>query len=101
MARDSYATLCYMDRVGIRELRQNLSVHLRRVKRGESLEVTEHGRPVAVLGPKPRSGTPRERMVASGRLTPGRQRLSDLGPPLVDEKVDLGGALEAGREERI
>jgi prevent-host-death family protein len=34
-----------MDRVGVRELRQNLSVYLRRVARGESLEVTERGRP--------------------------------------------------------
>ena len=33
-------------RVGVRELRQNLSVYLRRVKDGESLEVTEQGRPV-------------------------------------------------------
>jgi len=40
-----------MDRVGVRELRQNLSVYLRRVRRGEKLEVTERGRPVAVLQP--------------------------------------------------
>ena len=38
-------------RVGVRELRQNLSVNLRRVKDGESLEVTEQGRPVARLIP--------------------------------------------------
>lgn len=35
----------------MRELRQNLSVYLRRVRRGESHEVTEHGRPVVVLQP--------------------------------------------------
>jgi prevent-host-death family protein len=40
--------------VGMRELRQNLSVHLRRVQAGETLEVTERGRAVAVLGPLPR-----------------------------------------------
>jgi prevent-host-death family protein len=40
-----------MERVGVRELRQNLSVYLRRVRSGESLEVTERGRPVAVLQP--------------------------------------------------
>ena len=34
-------------RVGIRELRQNLSVYLERVKAGESLEVTDHGQAVA------------------------------------------------------
>ena len=38
-------------RVGIRELRQNLSVYLERVKAGETLEVTDHGRPVANLEP--------------------------------------------------
>jgi prevent-host-death family protein len=40
-----------MERVGVRELRQNLSVYLRRVRRGEKLEVTERGRPVAILQP--------------------------------------------------
>jgi prevent-host-death family protein len=43
--------LCVMDRVGVRELRQNLSVYLRRVKAGQVLEVTERGHPVARLEP--------------------------------------------------
>ena len=38
-------------RVGIRELRQNLSVYVRRIHRGERFEVTERGRPVALLVP--------------------------------------------------
>ncbi len=37
--------------VGVRELRQNLSRHLARVKAGESLLVTERGREVALLVP--------------------------------------------------
>jgi len=37
--------------VGVRELRQNLSRHLERVKRGESLVVTERGREVARVIP--------------------------------------------------
>ncbi len=40
-----------MSKVGVRELRQNLSRHLARVKDGASLEVTEHGRVVARLSP--------------------------------------------------
>jgi prevent-host-death family protein len=40
-----------MAKVGVRELRQNLSKYLDRVKEGESLEVTEHGREVARLVP--------------------------------------------------
>jgi len=37
--------------VGVRELRQNLSKYLDRVKAGEDLAVTEHGREVARLVP--------------------------------------------------
>lgn len=37
--------------VGVRELRQNLSKHLDRVKTGETLTVTEHGCVVARLVP--------------------------------------------------
>jgi prevent-host-death family protein len=58
-------------RVGVRELRQNLSVYLDRVKAGETLEVTEHGQPVAELGPrrsKPVSII--DQMIAEGRITP-------------------------------
>src|SRR5438874_874479 len=46
------ATVCVhmaTDRVGVRQLRQNLSRYLRRVARGERLQVTERGKPVAVL----------------------------------------------------
>jgi len=37
--------------VGVRELRQNLSKYLRRVKDGEALDVSERGRVVARLVP--------------------------------------------------
>lgn len=40
-----------MPTVGVRELRQNLSRYLERVKEGASLDVTEHGRVVARLSP--------------------------------------------------
>ncbi|MDO8209744.1 type II toxin-antitoxin system Phd/YefM family antitoxin [Conexibacter sp. CPCC 206217] len=40
-----------MSSVGVRELRQNLSRYLERVKEGASLDVTEHGRVVARLSP--------------------------------------------------
>jgi prevent-host-death family protein len=38
-------------RAGIRELRQHLSRYVDRVKAGETIEVTEHGRLVARLTP--------------------------------------------------
>jgi prevent-host-death family protein len=40
-----------MERVGVRELRQNLSAWLRRVQDGEPFEVTVRGKPVAMLTP--------------------------------------------------
>ena len=46
--------MCYMEaaeQVGVRELRQNLSVYLARIARGETLEVTDRGQPVAILAP--------------------------------------------------
>jgi prevent-host-death family protein len=70
--------MCYMSdtddrpaRVGVRELRQNLSVYLDRVKAGETLDVTEHGRPVAQLGPRSSSALSIvDQMIADGRITP-------------------------------
>ena len=71
------ATMCYMserDRpahVGVRELRQNLSVYLDRVKTGETLVVTEHGHPVARLMPNPPEPLSIvDRMIAEGQITP-------------------------------
>jgi len=55
--------------VGVRELRQNLSVYLRRIARGETLEVTDRGRAVAVLAPLP-SASVLDRLRAEGRLIP-------------------------------
>ncbi|MEO6715526.1 MAG: type II toxin-antitoxin system prevent-host-death family antitoxin [Mycobacteriales bacterium] len=40
-----------MDQIGVRELRQHASRWLERVRRGESFEVTDRGRPVAMLVP--------------------------------------------------
>lgn len=78
--------MCYMKRrgtarVGVRELRQNLSVYLRRVARGESLQVTEHGRAVAMLSPLPATATPLERLIAARRATVPRGDLRELGVP--------------------
>ena len=40
-----------MKRVGVAELKNNLSRHLREVKQGEEIEVTDHDRPIARLIP--------------------------------------------------
>jgi prevent-host-death family protein len=55
--------------VGIAELRQNLSVYLRRVSRGERLLVTDRNRPVAEIGPAPATGADLDRLIAEGRVS--------------------------------
>ncbi len=69
-------------RVTVRELRQNLSVHLRRVERGETLEVTRQGEPVAVLAPLPERRSAIDRLVAEFGATRPAGDLLDHGPPL-------------------
>ncbi len=52
--------------VGIRELRDNLTATIRRVRAGETLEVTHDGVPVALLSPVPTDRL--ARLVASGEV---------------------------------
>jgi len=67
--------------IGIRELRQQASRYLREVERGETLEVTDRGRPIARVVPiPPAAGL--EQLAASGRLTPANGDALALGPPL-------------------
>lgn len=89
--------------VGVRELRQGLSAVLKRVAAGETVEVTDHGHPVARLVPV----TYRNRydqMVAEGRITPAElpQRLLDFEPlPAIPGKPLASEVLsELRRDER-
>jgi prevent-host-death family protein len=89
------------ERVGVRELRQNLSVYLRRVQRGESLVVTERGRPVARLAPLPPAAGVLEQLIEDGRAIAATTSIDDLPPlegPVTDE---VSRALDEQREERL
>lgn len=87
-------------RVGIRELRQNLSVYLRRVKAGETLEVTEHGQTVARLTPQPADAlSPLQRLIAEGRATAPTSRIQDIPPPMKIEGVTVSKILQQMRDE--
>jgi prevent-host-death family protein len=91
-----------MERVGVRELRQNLSVYLRRVRQGESLEVTERGEPVAVLQPILAPDDALARLEARGIiLRRGAGNLAHLSPP-VRVRLDrpLADVLEELREDK-
>jgi prevent-host-death family protein len=89
--------------VGVRELRQNLSVYLRRVRAGHTLEVTERGEPVALLVPTPGAATSAlGKLVASGRATAPAGDLLALGPPLRRPRgKPLSELLADLREERL
>lgn len=71
-----------MRSIGIRELRQQASRHLREVaERGETIEVTDRGRPVARIVPVPQTGAV-DRLAAAGRLSETNGDVLDLGEPL-------------------
>lgn len=74
-----HATFMYMSAtVGVAELRQNLSVYLRRVRSGERLVVTDRNRPVAELGPAPSTGPDLDRLIAEGQVSsPARPGLPE------------------------
>lgn len=91
--------------VGVRELRQNLSIYLERVVAGESLEVTDRGRAVAMLVPLRPGATLVDRLIASGRAAPATRRLEDV--PRLHGRIprDLGAraqrALQELRDDKV
>jgi prevent-host-death family protein len=69
--------------IGIRELRQHASRYLRLIEeRGEPIEITDRGRPVAYLTPVPKTQSRLEQLRASGRIQPATRSWEDLPPPL-------------------
>lgn len=85
-----------MTSVGVRELRQRASELLRRVANGETVEITDRGRPVALLSPLPEGG-PLERLRASGEIDAATGDLDDLPEPLPSRS----GELPSRRLERL
>ena len=90
-----------MTRVGVRELRQRASELLRRVERGETIEVTDRGRPVALLTPLP-EGSTLERLRAAGEVESATGDIDDLPPPLPSSARELPSEVLARlrRDER-
>jgi prevent-host-death family protein len=90
--------------VGVRELRQNLSIYLDRVKEGQTLRVTEHGHVVAMLTPlPPKAMSVLERLVAEGKATAPTESLRNLklpkpAPPGSPRSEDI---LNAQREDIV
>lgn len=70
-----------MDRIGVRQLQQNAATAIRRVRKGERIEVTDRGRPVAVLVPVTHENV-LDALEAAGRLVRASGDALDIGPPI-------------------
>lgn len=94
-----------MERIGVRELRQNASRYLALVKQGETVEVTERGELVALLAPPGGPRSARDRHVAAGRLLPAARptgRARSLRPlPIEPGEPTNQELLDAERDERL
>ena len=74
-----------MDSAGIRELKQNASAVVAEAAAGETVIITDRGRPVAQISPL--SDSPYERMRAAGLIRVATRRLADLPAPEEGEPV--------------
>ncbi len=74
--------MTHMKAVGVRELRQNLSRYLARIKGGESLVVTERGREVALIVPSGENAGPNARLAVRFGATVPVARLEQIASTL-------------------
>jgi prevent-host-death family protein len=86
-----------MERIGVRELRQHASRYLARVATGETIEVTDRGRPVALLVPTHEDRW--EDLVARGQVlaATGAGNVIDEAPG--DYGIDASARLAAMRAD--
>ncbi|MFL7869774.1 MAG: type II toxin-antitoxin system Phd/YefM family antitoxin [Anaerolineales bacterium] len=77
-------------KVGIRELKENLSKYMAKVKSGQSIVITEYGKPVGRIIPEGRSSEERvEALVQAGIIAWNGKKLADITPPAVNRSNKL------------
>jgi prevent-host-death family protein len=81
-----------MASVGVRELRQRASELLRRVEAGETIEITDRGRPVARLAPLP-DGSRLEVLKSAGEVDSSTAEFADLPEPMASRASMLPSAM--------
>jgi antitoxin (DNA-binding transcriptional repressor) of toxin-antitoxin stability system len=93
--------------LGIREVTRNTSRAIHQAAAGETIVITEHDQPIAMLVPLPNTGNAvLDRMIRDGDLvpptTPGGVAAL-LAIPAIDtgNPVDLAQAVSDDREERL
>lgn len=87
--------------VGIRELNQQTSQILERVRAGETIEITDRGVPIAEIRPIGREQSVLARLVAEGRLTPATidPAVLQVLPKEPQDGVNVADWLAADREQ--
>ena len=77
-------------KVGIRELKENLSKYMAKVKSGQSIEITDHGKPVGRIIPEGQSLEERvEALVQAGVIAWDGRKLKRIKPPAVNKSNKL------------
>ena len=87
----------HMAEVGIRALKQNASAVVAEAAAGETITITDRGRPVAVMTALPSSGL--HSLVESGRARPAFRSIEDLPLPVDGSPLsaELAGMRDAER----
>lgn len=76
-----------MGQVGIRALKQNASAVVAEVVAGETVTITDRGRPVAQLSPIPSS--PLRRLLSAGAARSARRSIAELPAPQPGEALSV------------
>lgn len=88
-----------METIGLRELNQNPSKAVARVRAGASIIVTDRGKPVLRMTPETEDPGTLQYMIASGDVTPpAEQGMPDLVPDLAPGVESLADLLVADRD---
>ncbi|MGE5829106.1 MAG: type II toxin-antitoxin system Phd/YefM family antitoxin [Micromonosporaceae bacterium] len=96
-----------MTTMGIREVTRNTSKVIHRAAAGETVVITEHDRPIAMLVPLPRTGDPAvDELIMQGRLTPasnpgGVAALLAVAPVEASDAQDSSAVVSTLRDDRL
>ena len=89
-----------METIGIRELRQNASLWIAKVKAGVSIQITDRGTPVARLVPLTPAEQARDKLIAGGQLIPASAPRAALRRADLIKGRSLSAILDEQRADR-
>ena len=76
-----------MPQIGLRELSHHTAKIVDRVRAGETIEITDHGRPIFRMVPVKPAGSLIDRLVQQGRVRPPTS--AEAPPPLLEDRPEL------------